>query len=192
LGLIAYLHLLVFIYFVMLFKRSRRMDEIFKLEMLKLFRSIDRTLSIMLEGTGPSPKARRAEFFLINDDGQEQRMVKMIVKADAKPKKFRVRYKDSLGNPAPVDGMPALTLLNADLGIAKATLNVVDGEVGVFEGELSFLGVVGQTQINLVADPNLGAEVEELVAQSELVDVVAAQASVAEIEFLAEGASAKR
>lgn len=160
------------------------MNEIAFSQLLAVLKSIDRTLIRIQRGEKPVFPAALGEFYLI-EDGQETRMEQMDVKADAKPKKFRIKYFDATPakNPAPVDGVPALTLLNEDKGIAKVTMSPVEGQVGVFEGELQFQGAAGQTQITAKVDPILGEEVGELVAQSELINVLPADASIAEIEF---------
>ena len=73
-------------------------------------------------GKLPALQAERIEFYLI-DRGQEKRWTTMlVVKADAAPKKFRLKFKDKFGNAAPVDGKPSASLLNAEAGVASLTL----------------------------------------------------------------------
>lgn len=141
-------------------------------------------------GKLPALQAERIEFYLI-DRGQEKRWTTMlVVKADAAPKKFRLKFKDKFGNAAPVDGKPSASLLNAEAGVASLTLgDAKEGEVGVYDGEISFLGKAGMTQISVLADADMDPAVQkELVGQSEEIQVLSADASVVEIEFLPEEA----
>jgi len=162
------------------------MNEIQFLELSKVLRSIDRSLGLIARGEKPAPLADLAKFFLM-ENGQKKRWETMLsVKADAAPQKFRVEFTDKLGNAAPIDGDPKVSLLNEGEGLAEVQeLKAVDGQPGVYEGVLAFKGKAGNTKIFMNQDGDMDPAAESRFdVESEDVQILPANASVGRITFL--------
>lgn len=164
------------------------MNEIYIVQMLRLLESINRSLIRIASGTGSAAPAVSGEFYLIEDGRKRRWDMALRVKADAPPKKFRVEFKDSMGNPAAIDGDPKVSLMNADLGVAEVRdLKPVEGLLGVYEGVLAFLGKTGVTKIQMDVDGDTDPSVEaRFMVESEDVEVIGANAVVGTISFLAD------
>lgn len=134
--------------------------------MIRLLMRIKRTLS-RIEALLKPKKAKAIEFYVIQN-GQKVRMKDMFMKVN-QTLEVLLEIVDENEKPAKVDGKPEWALTDATL----ANLEVAeDGMKAVIKP----IGPLGSFKVQVKADADLGEGVEELIGESDVVEIVAGKA----------------
>lgn len=143
-------------FFVWEFRRRNQVNEIYVVELIRLLKSMDRTLNGLYQAARPDTMAETIEFYQ-NKNGSKVKVENMFMKVEAVAD-LAVAFKDKKGNLAKVDGKPVWALTNDALGA------LVVSEDGM-SASFTAAGDVAAGKIQVKADADLGEGVKEIIGE---------------------------